>query len=189
MKRPGCRRNCSCSVVVALFIAPMTMKSGRWITILMIHPAWDRIRSWCGQPPIWVQRSIGHRARLVSPSFYNLSPRRRKQRPHEPMDPWGCEFLQAHLSQRPGSGPGRWFLPSRSKRVKSRLGTAWAGIDLINPIFELHRDRLGLAEVLVVFRLLRARQAEVLVAELDDPYCLGLLSRFERGVDPTAILE
>ena len=43
MKKPGCRASCSCNVVVALFMAPITIKSGRWITILMIHPAEDRV--------------------------------------------------------------------------------------------------------------------------------------------------
>jgi len=42
MKKPGWRASCSCNVVVALFMAPITTKSGRWITILMIHPAETR---------------------------------------------------------------------------------------------------------------------------------------------------
>ena len=44
MNSPGCRASCSCNVVVALFMAPMTIKSGRWIIILTIHPApWSAI--------------------------------------------------------------------------------------------------------------------------------------------------
>src|SRR5262249_46387913 len=63
------------------------------------------------------------------------------------------------------------------------------GVDVIDLPFELHGNRLLLAEILVVFRLLRAGQPEVILGELHDLLGLGILLGRDRGIDPAPVLE
>ena len=60
-------------------------------------------------------------------------------------------------------------------------------LDVIDLAVELDGDRLGLAQVLVVFGLLRAGELEVGVGQLGDTVALASSSGCDRGVDPALV--